>query len=301
VTKSASLQLLNIDKTFGADVRALENLSLSVGSGQICGFVGANGAGKSTAMRIAAGILAPDSGTIRIDGQPVSRETQRRVGYMPEERGLYPKMRVDQHLIYLARLHGINRQDSAQAASILIEKLALEEKSTAPIETLSLGNQQRVQLAAALVHAPELLILDEPFSGLDPIATDVMAAVLKEQAEQGAAILFSSHQLDLVQRICDRVAVISGGTLRADDTVEALRSVGPHRLTIGTDAKPGWADTVPGVLHAEYSNNGVTDLTLDNHSSTDQALRYALAAGSIREVNTHQLDLSEIFRELVAP
>ena len=192
------------------------------------GFVGPNGAGKTTTMRIAMGVLAADRGQVLWRGTPVDASARRRFGYMPEERGLYPKMRVRAQLAYLASLHGVETAEAA--ADRWIERLGLSERADDRVEQLSLGNQQRVQLAAALVHEPEVLILDEPFSGLDPVGVDVLSGVLTEYAATGVPVVFSSHQLDLVERLCEAVAIIKDGRLVASGTVEELR--GPGRKVV---------------------------------------------------------------------
>jgi len=208
------LELIDLRRRFD-DVVALDGVSFTVPAGQLIGFVGRNGAGKTTAMRIVLGVLDPDAGEVRWQGTAVSRADRRRFGYMPEERGLYPKMRVLEQLVYLARLHGLDRADASDRASELLERLQVLAKPTDRVESLSLGNQQRVQLAAALVHAPEVLVLDEPFSGLDPTGVDVLSQVLLGEArERGVPIVFSSHQLDLVERLCDGVVLIDRGRAR---------------------------------------------------------------------------------------
>ncbi len=203
---------------------ALDGVSFAVEPGQMFGFVGPNGAGKTTTMRIAMGVLSADRGEVRWRGERVGADERRRFGYMPEERGLYPKMRVRAQLAYLASLHGV--ADPEPAADRWIDRLGLTERAEDRVEQLSLGNQQRVQLAAALVHEPELLILDEPFSGLDPVGVDVLSGVLTEYAATGVPVVFSSHQLDLVERLCEAVAIIKDGRLVASGTVEALRGPG---------------------------------------------------------------------------
>ena len=215
------LALEGLSRRYGQTV-ALDGLSLEVPEGEVVGFVGPNGAGKTTAMRIALGVLEADAGEVLWRGEPATREVQRGFGYMPEERGLYPKMRVDRQLRYLAVLHG--RDDADAAATRWIERLGIAERAEQKVEELSLGNQQRVQLAAALVHDPDMLILDEPFSGLDPIGTDVMSGVLHERADAGAAVIFSSHQLELVERLCDSVAIVNHGRIVAAGRVDDLRS-----------------------------------------------------------------------------
>ncbi|HSK36775.1 MAG TPA: ATP-binding cassette domain-containing protein, partial [Actinomycetota bacterium] len=222
------LELQGLSRRYG-DLVALDDLSFTVREGQMFGFVGPNGAGKTTTMRIVLGVLEPDRGEVRWQGRPVDAETRRRFGYMPEERGLYPKMRVRDQLEYFARLHGLSAADAHSAAGYWIERLGVAERADDRVEQLSLGNQQRVQLAAALVHNPEVLVLDEPFSGLDPVGVDVLAEVLADRAADGIPVIFSSHQLELVERLCEAVAIITRGRLVAAGPVEELRASGGER------------------------------------------------------------------------
>lgn len=203
-----TLTINGVSKRYG-DVVALDDVTFEVRPGELFGFVGSNGAGKTTTMRIVLGVLAADSGEVRLDSRPVDLDVRRTIGYMPEERGLYPKMKVGAQLSYLARLHGLSRSDADAAVARWTGRLGIAERVDDAVDALSLGNQQRVQLAAALVHDPKVLVLDEPFSGLDPVAVDVMSDVLIEKAETGVPVIFSSHQLDLVQRLCHRVGIIS--------------------------------------------------------------------------------------------
>ncbi|MDR1998668.1 MAG: ATP-binding cassette domain-containing protein [Frankiaceae bacterium] len=238
------LEFDGLRKSYDA-VTALDGISFQVGEGEVVGFVGANGAGKSTAMRIAMGVLAPDAGAVRWAGRPIDAQTRRGFGYMPEQRGLYPKMRIQDQIAYLGRLHGMARGPAAAAAGRLLGQLAVAAEPRAQLQSLSLGNQQRVQLAAALVHDPRLLILDEPFSGLDPMGVDTMAGVLAQRAAAGVAVLFSSHQLELVERLCDRIAIITAGRLIAFGTLEQLRAAaGPRLLELDLVPAPT-AGTVP--------------------------------------------------------
>ena len=222
------LELKGLTRRYG-DLVALDGLTFTVAEGQMFGFVGPNGAGKTTTMRIVLGVLEPDRGEVRWRGRPVDAETRRRFGYMPEERGLYPKMRVRDQLEYFARLHGLSATDAQSAAGYWIERLGVADRAGDRVEQLSLGNQQRVQLAAALVHNPEVLVLDEPFSGLDPVGVDVLAEVLADRAADGIPVIFSSHQLELVERLCEAVAIINRGRLVASGPVEELRSTGDER------------------------------------------------------------------------
>ena len=228
-----TLEVRNLRKNFG-DVAALTDVSLTVKPGEIYGFVGSNGAGKSTTMRIILGVLAADAGEVLWDGKPITADNRRHIGYMPEERGLYAKEKILDQLVFLARLHGLDTQEATTNAQKLLEQLGLAERKTNQLTDLSLGNQQRVQLAASLVHSPDVLVLDEPFSGLDPIAVQVMSNMIISRAQQGTPVVFSSHQLDLVQRLCDRVGIISGGEMRAQGTVMELRTQGPARYEVGS-------------------------------------------------------------------
>ena len=241
------LELRDVSKRYG-DVPALSGCSFQVRPGRLTGFVGPNGAGKTTAMRAILGLVTQDAGVVSWHGRPVSAADRRRFGYMPEERGLYPKMRVVDQLIFLGRLSGLPAAAAARQANRWLDALGLGERKASRLDDLSHGNQQRVQLAAALVHAPELLVLDEPFSGLDPLAMDSMSALLTGIARAGAAVLFSSHQLDIVEHLCEDVVVIDAGRVvlsgdldeirgaAADRYLEVTVTAGPDRLLHLTDA-----------------------------------------------------------------
>jgi ABC-2 type transport system ATP-binding protein len=293
------LELDALSRRYGETV-ALDSLSLSVPHGAICGFVGPNGAGKTTAMRIVLGVLAADGGEVCWEGRAVDVATRSRFGYMPEERGLYPKMRAGDQLEYLAQLHGVARATAATAAASWLQRMNLAERAGDRVEALSLGNQQRVQLAAALVHEPVALVLDEPFSGLDPLGVDVMSEVLRERAAAGVPVLFSSHQLELVQRLCDRVAIIKDGRLVAAGTVAELRSRGGRGAwrVVVRGAPPGWAGSIPGVRVVSDGPDG-TLLTLED--GDEQALLDAArAAGRVCHFAREQPTLAELFRGVIA-
>lgn len=282
-----------------AVVRALDGLSFTVARGELCGFLGPNGAGKTTAMRAVVGVTRLDEGQVRWDGVPIGAAVRARTGYLPEERGLYPKMRVAEHLIYLARLHGISREGAERRTTALLEELGLAERAGHDVEALSLGNQQRVQLAAALVHDPELLVLDEPFSGLDPLAVDTMSAMLRARADAGAAVVFSSHQLDLVEDLCRTVAIIAEGRTVVAGEVASLRAAGVRRLHLAVEGGAAWTDApTPGVrlVHAE-GDEATFALTPD----ADPGALIALAqrAGRITKVALEEPRLSQLFRDAV--
>lgn len=294
------LQVDHVRKSFGS-VTALDDVSLEVRAGEIVGFVGSNGAGKSTTMRIAMGVLAADSGQVRWRGEPLSFQARRRFGYMPEQRGLYPKMRIRDQIAYFAQLHGLSSSDATAAAGRLLEQMQVDAKPTALLQTLSLGNQQRVQLAAALVHQPELLILDEPFSGLDPLGVDTMAQVLQRCCADGVAVLFSSHQLELVERLCDRVTIIRSGHVIASGTLEQLRAArGEHQLQVRVEGAPdGWLDGVTGASVASVQDS-VQTIALEDPAQDQQVLAAAARAGRVVSFGWRQQPLSQLYRDAIA-
>ncbi|HEU4527946.1 MAG TPA: ATP-binding cassette domain-containing protein [Actinomycetota bacterium] len=292
------LELIGLTRRFG-DVVALDDVSFTVAPGEMVGFVGPNGAGKTTAMRIALGVLQADAGEVRWRGRPVDAETRRRFGYMPEERGLYPKMRVLDHLVYLARLHGLDPHDARAQAVRGAQVLGVADRADARVQTLSLGNQQRVQLAAALVHRPEVLVLDEPFSGLDPVGVDVLSGVLREQAAAGVPVVFSSHQLDLVERLCESVVLIHRGRIVAAGRISDLREADARRLVRVevAGAVSGWYERLAGVRVADPLPDGAV-LELDG-ASPSEVLDAAAAAGEVRTFDVVRPSLTEIFRRAV--
>jgi ABC-2 type transport system ATP-binding protein len=238
------LEISNLSKRYG-EVVALDGASFTVPRGRIVGFLGPNGAGKTTAMRSVFGLVRPDGGSITWDGEPIGSEQRLRFGYMPEERGLYPRMRLAEQLAYFGRLSGMTRADATRAASWWLARLGLSDRTDARLEQLSHGNQQRVQLAAALIHEPELAVLDEPFAGLDPLGVDSMGELMAKIVETGMSILFSSHQLDLVEDICQDVVIINRGRVVLAGEVRELRSASPiRRLELWVDDHPwhGWGD-----------------------------------------------------------
>ena len=294
------LEFDGLYKSFG-DNRVLDGVGFTVAPGSMFGFCGSNGAGKTTTMRIAMGLVRPDEGRVRWQGRELDQDVRRRIGYMPEERGLYPKMKVGDQVAYFARLHGLAPAAAARAAEEWIGRLGLADRRGDAVEKLSLGNQQRVQLAAALVSRPEVLILDEPFSGLDPVGVDSLAAGLVDQARQGVPVVFSSHQLDLVERLCDSVGILARGRMVATGTVEELRRREAGRLlrVVAPDAAPSWAAAVPGVrVVSERAGDTVLELA---EGADDQAvLAAAVRTGRVTHFAWREPTLVELFREVVA-
>lgn len=280
---------------------ALDELTFSVRAGEVVGFLGPNGAGKTTSMRAVFGLTDLDAGVVKWDGEPVSHERRRRFGYMPEERGLYPGMLVGEQLDYLAQLHGVGPRNARVARATWLERLGVADRANDKVEALSHGNQQRVQLAAALIHGPELLMLDEPLAGLDPTGIDDIGGVLVEQARAGCCVIFSSHQLDQVEDLCESVVIIDHGRLVASGRVDDLATAGPRRLVVRVegDRDGEWSRGLSGVTVSEVGR-GEVRLVLGEGVDSDDVLRAAQAAGRLTEFRFARRRMSEVFREAVA-
>src|SRR5262245_9091500 len=276
------LKVTTISRSFG-DHRVLDGVSFDVRPGRMTGFLGANGSGKTTTMRIILGVLAPQGGAVTWRDEPVTQSVRQRFGYMPEERGLDPGMRVAEQVVWLGQLHGLTQQEAGANTERLLEQLELADRANDKLEALSLGNQQRVQVAAALVHDPDVLILDEPFSGLDPLAVDTVLAVLRERAAAGVPVLFSSHQLAVVERLCDDLVIISGGVIKASGAREELRARhGSARFELVVDTDAGWLRDHPGVNVVDLDGpRAVFDLAGGVRADQD-VLRVALDKGGVR-------------------
>jgi ABC-2 type transport system ATP-binding protein len=279
-------------------VTALDDLSFDVPAGEVVGFLGPNGAGKTTTMRAIFGLTELDAGTVRWKGAPVGQAERRRFGYMPEARGLYPGMLVGEQIEYLGRLHGLSTPQAAAATNTWLERLDIVDRRNSKVETLSHGNQQRVQLMAALVHKPELLVLDEPLSGLDPTGIDAIGQVLVDQARAGCCVLFSSHQLDQVEDLCERVMIIDHGRLVVAGTVDELATSGPRRLVVRVegDRSAAWTRQLPGVTVSEI-DGGAARLILEDSLDSDDVLRAAMQTGRVTQFSFERRRLSEVFRE----
>lgn len=296
------LSIEDLYKSYG-HVTALDGLTYHVNPGEMFGFVGSNGAGKTTAMRIILGVLAQDSGEVTWQGKPLDHRTRRDIGYMPEERGLYPRMKVGEQLIYLAQLHGVPRDRAKKNMEYWTEKLGVDHRQNDLVQTLSLGNQQRVQLAAALVYNPTIMVLDEPFAGLDPVAVDVMSDVLREKVHQGVPVIFSSHQLDLVERLCDRVGIISEGAMVSVGKISELRQTDypEYELVTHADSRTtfdhlGVTTQSPMIREERLVRTIVTPHGFDEQ----QILRTAMADGPVYEFYRRRPHLEELFRDVVS-
>jgi ABC-2 type transport system ATP-binding protein len=278
----------------------LDGVSFDVRPGRMTGFLGANGSGKTTTMRIILGVLAAHGGTVTWQGEPVTQPVRQRFGYMPEERGLYPKMKIAEQIVWLGQLHGLSAADAKTNTNRLLEQLELGDRANDKLEELSLGNQQRVQVAAALVHDPDVLILDEPFSGLDPIAVDTVLAVLRERAAAGVPVLFSSHQLAVVERLCDDLVIISGGVIKASGAREELRARhSAPRFELVVDSDAGWLRDYPGVRVVDLDGPRVVFDLLNGVRVDQDVLQAALDKGGVRSFAPVVPSLDEIFKEVI--
>jgi ABC-2 type transport system ATP-binding protein len=294
------LELRGLKRRYGS-VTALDDLSFAVPSGHVMGFLGPNGAGKTTTMRAIFDLVDLESGVVSWNGKPVGANERRRFGYMPEERGLYPGMVVGEQLQYFARLHGLSPADAARATTSWLDRLGIGDRINDKVEVLSHGNQQRIQLIAALLHEPDLLVLDEPLAGLDPAAIDAIGGVLVQQARAGCCVIFSSHQLDQVEDLCESVTIIDHGHLVVDGSVDELATSGQRRLVVRVDGDRDatWCRDLKGVTVSE-AGAGAVRLVLDEGVDSQEVLRAAMRAGAVSEFSFARRRLSEVFREALA-
>jgi ABC-2 type transport system ATP-binding protein len=285
-------------KRFGA-VTALDGCSFVARPGRLTGFLGPNGAGKTTAMRAVFGLVELDAGAVRWRGAPIAAAQRARFGYMPEERGLYPRMRVREQLLYLGQLCGRTTGEGGRIVDAWLERLGVADRARDRLDSLSHGNQQRVQLIAALVNEPDLLVLDEPFSGLDPIAMAAMAALLADLAAAGATVLFSSHQLDLVEELCEDVVIIDHGRIVLAGELADLRAAVPQRFV---DVRyrgpaPDWSRLAVEVVE---TTAGQARLRVGRDTDLAAVAAAAQHTGEVIAFAYQPPTLSELFRQAVA-
>jgi ABC-2 type transport system ATP-binding protein len=293
------LEIRGLTKRYGP-VTALDDASFTARGGRLVGFLGPNGAGKTTTMRCVFGLATPDEGDVRWDGAAIDSRVRLRFGYMPEQRGLYPRMRVAEQLAYFGQHHGLSGREARARSMVWLERFGLADRAKAKLEDLSHGNQQRVQLATALVHDPELLVLDEPFSGLDPIGIATMSEVLRERAAAGVGVVFSSHQLDLVEEVCEDVVIISRGRVVAEGAIDELKAAsGRRHLEVEVAGSNGdWLTSRNHQAILEHDGDRVKVL-VDEGVDLDVLLAAARAAGEIKRFSFEPPKLSELFMEAV--
>jgi ABC-2 type transport system ATP-binding protein len=295
------LEIKDVTKSYG-DVRALDGCALVASPKRLTGLLGPNGAGKTTLMRCLLGLVDPDGGSMRWRGEAITDPVRRRFGYMPEERGLYPSMVAAEQVAYFARLSGLRPDAARAAARTVLDRVGLSRLSDRRVEQLSHGNQQRVQLAVALVHDPDLLVLDEPFAGLDPLGVDTFAELLHALADDGATILFSSHQLDLVQHLCQDVVTINHGRVVLAGSLEQLQASRTRRhveVVFAGPATPGWHHALPGTAVVSEDGRRLR-MTVAPDADLAQVLRTAQSAGPLLRFEFQPPSLEEMFREAIA-
>ena len=292
------LRVRGLRKRFG-DVVALDGVDLDVAPGQIVGFLGPNGAGKTTTMRAIMRLIDLDEGTVTWNDAPIDDDVRATFGYMPAERGMYPQMRVGEHLVYYARLSGVETGAARRAAAEWMERLGIEARRDSQVQDLSSGNQQRVQLALALMTGPALLVLDEPFSGLDPLAVETLGEVLRERVRDGAALLLSSHQLDLVADVCSAVSIVDNGSVVLRGEVSEIRKASPIRYaTVDFDTATDWS---PNIADATVLDRSPTSVRVEvpNAVAPSDVLADASLAGTVAGYEFAPPDLSEVFIDAV--
>ena len=296
------LEAIALTKRYGAAV-ALDACSLRAVPGRLLGLLGPNGAGKTTLMRAVLGLVRPDAGAISWDGRPIDDDARRRVGYMPEERGLYPAMRVGEQVVHFARLSGLGHHEARVAAAVTLQRVGLADQGDRRVDQLSHGNQQRAQLAVALAHDPALLVLDEPFAGLDPLGVDHLGQVLQELARDGRTVVFSSHQLDLVEDLCEDVVILDAGRVVLSGALADLRAATRRRhveVVLARDGAPApVAWPVPeGAVVQQADGHGVR-LLVDRDADLGPLLGAARGAGELVRFTFDAPSLEELFREAV--
>lgn len=293
-----TLKLQNVVKKY-KDFTAVENLSFTIKKGEIFGLIGQNGAGKTTTFRMILDLQEPTSGTITWDGTDITKVNRDLFGYLPEERGIFPKMKVEDQLYFFGMLRGMKKQELKKEIDFWITRFSLEEKRKAKAETLSKGNQQKVQLIASFIHKPKFLILDEPFSGLDPVNRDLLKNAILLLKEQGTTILFSSHQMDNVEELCDHLCLLKRGkTLFSGSLLDLKKIFGKTRLTIRTDL-PLEEMQLEGVKELYKNKDEEYVLTLENEQFAKSIFDKVSQGNYIEKFSLDYLSLDEIFKEMV--
>jgi ABC-2 type transport system ATP-binding protein len=294
------LQAVGLTQSFG-DRMALGGVDMTVRPGVLTGLLGPNGAGKTTLMRVLLGVIEPDAGQVVIDGRRVTFADRQRWGYMPQERGLYPLMPAGDQLVYMARLHGLSRSEATERARMVMGELGLADRWSDRVDKLSGGMQQRLQLGAAIVHDPEVIVLDEPFAGLDPVAVEELSGTLRDRVAAGRTVLLSSHQLDLVQDLCEEIVMIHRGrTVLAGLVADLRASSGQRQLRLGLPSRAPrtWLSQFPDV---RVVADQVDALRLEVPASVDPlaVLDTARAAGPVTDFGLDLPTLSELFLDAV--
>lgn len=289
-----TLEIKSVTKRFG-DFTAVDNLNITIGEGKMYGLLGANGAGKTTTFRMILGLLTPNEGAIGWHGKTISYATSSQIGYLPEERGLYPKMKVEDQLIFLGKLRGMNVADAKQQITYWLDRFDIPQYRKKKVEELSKGNQQKIQVIASLLHKPKLLILDEPFSGLDPVNVEMLKSAILDFRNDGATILFSSHRMDHVEELCEELSIMTHGQQIVQGSLrDVKRGFGKQNVRIKSDFDLTELGQVPGVSHMTKSVEGAI-FQIEQEAVANELLTRALHYGPIRHFEIEEPSLHDIF------
>lgn len=293
-----SLQLDYVTKRFG-DFTAVKDLSIDIPESEIFGFLGTNGAGKTTTFRMILGLLDPSSGSVSWQGKPINYSTSHLIGYLPEERGLYPKLKVKEQIVYLARLRGMQKQDVLKELNYWLERFKVPEYADKKVEELSKGNQQKIQFIASVIHKPKLLILDEPFSGLDPLNVEMLKNAVIELKKNGTTIVFSSHRMEHVEEMCEHLCILQKGTPVVQGSLKEIkRSFGKKNLIIHADFDLEYLKDFPGVYKLKTTPEGI-HLQIEGEHVAEKILKEIVGHGFVRRFMLEEPSLNDIFIEKV--
>ncbi|SHM47984.1 ABC transporter ATP-binding protein [Gracilibacillus kekensis] len=291
-----TLKLENVTKKFGS-FTAVDHLSLEIPDNQIFGFLGANGAGKTTSFRMILNLLDQTSGTITWNGEEIDYSKSDLIGYLPEERGLYPKLKVRDQLIYLGKLRGMAKQEVVEELTKWLDRLKVPQYMDKKVEELSKGNQQKIQFISAVIHKPKLLILDEPFSGLDPVNVELLKEAVVELKDSGTSIVFSSHRMEHVEELCQHLCMMQHGKpILHGDIREIKRSFGKKNLSIQADFELGFVESIPGVVKVKHFSDGAL-CQIENEDVSQKILEQLLGKGFVRKFELDEPSLNDIFIE----
>ncbi|GAB6992127.1 ABC transporter ATP-binding protein [Paenibacillus pini] len=288
------LKLEHVFKQYG-EKTAVNKVSLKVGEGEIYGLLGANGAGKTTTMRMVLGLIYPDGGDILYHGKPYHKELTQQMGYLPEERGLYPKVKISDQIIYLARLRGMSYQDADKSLRYWLDRFEVPEYYNKRIEELSKGNQQKMGFIAAIVHKPQILILDEAFSGLDPVNVELLKATVKELRDEGTSILFSTHRMEHVEELCREIAILHRGNTIVQGKIKEIKNRYPREeVILYTSGQINGLESIPGVSSVENVEQGY-HIRMDTPEAAQKILHHAMAQGTVERFEIKEPTLNQIF------
>ncbi|WP_270165381.1 ABC transporter ATP-binding protein [Paenibacillus sp. SYP-B4298] len=288
------LVLDQVSKQYG-EKTAVNRINLEVEAGEIYGLLGANGAGKTTTMRMVLGLIYPDSGSIRYHGKPYSQEQLRMLGYLPEERGMYPKVKISDQVIYLAQLRGMTRKDADRSLRSWLEKFNITEYYNMKVEELSKGNQQKIQFIAAVIHDPQILILDEAFSGLDPVNVELLKKTVKELRDNGKCILFSTHRMEHVEELCRNITIMHRSNPVIQGELKDIKKQFPReRVVLGSEQPIQGLESVAGVARVERLENGY-QVWIQHEDTAQLLLRHAMEQTTLTRFELLEPTLNEIF------